>query len=350
MFRATLNALAAGGAGALAAWLVGFPAPFLTGPAATVSVAAAAGLRCLIPVPLRHLCFLLIGLGLGSGVTPDVLANAVKWPVSLIAMVLSVVAIMVFGTAMFVRWFGCDRRTAFLAATPGHLSFVLGIGLDARADIAFVSVVQSLRVLMLTLLVPAAVALATGAETTMARTAGPTLAPQHLLALAGVAAVVGSAFLWLRVPAAFLLAGMAVSVVGHGSGATEGALPQPLSIAAFVTMGTLIGTRFSNVTTAQLRAGAGAAFLLTSGGFVLVFLASLVVTALVDLPLVDVLIALAPGGLETMIAMSAVVGADPAYVGFHHVARLFLLSFLIPAGLSRMPLQAAPAPPPDRPL
>ena len=48
-----------------------------------------------------------------------------------------------------------------------------------------------------------------------------------------------------------------------------------------------------------------------------------------------VIIALAPGGFETMVAMSAFVGADPAYVAIHHIARIFFLSALVPIALAR---------------
>ena len=49
--------------------------------------------------------------------------------------------------------------TARLAAAPGHLSYVLSLSTETRADIALLSVVQSLRVLTLTLLVPLVAAL-----------------------------------------------------------------------------------------------------------------------------------------------------------------------------------------------
>ena len=330
----TCLTLALGGAGALGAAGLGAPAPFLTGPALTVSIAAVAGAPMGMPAPLRHLCFLVIGLGLGAAVTPETLAGAVKWPASLIAMVASVVAIMVVGAAFLRRVRATDPVTAVLAAAPGHLSFVIGLSLDSRADVRFVTVVQSLRVLMLTLLVPAVVSAGgvTGPGTAVPAVA---LAPVHLSALAVLAAGVGALFLRLAVPAAFLLAGMSVSTLGHATGVTPGAMPPALSLTAFTVMGTIIGTRFAGITLAQIRASAVAALVLTGGSVAVVVAASLAVVAVVGLPLADVVIALAPGGLETMVAMSVLIGADPAFVGFHHVARLFFLSAAIPIALGQ---------------
>jgi membrane AbrB-like protein len=342
MILPTVTSLGVGSLGAALAWWLGAPAPFLTGPALFVSLAAVAGLPVDLPPPLRNLCFLFGGLNLGTGVTPEALNNALRWPASLIAMVVTIVAFMGLGSWYMRRVVGCDDRTAMLATTPGHLSFVLGLGMETGANLAIVSVGQSLRVLMLTLSVPAFVAVFTDADLSMAGMPGAEMVLPHLGVLVVLAAATGFLFLRLKVPAAFLLGAMLISVIGHGSDLTPGRVPQGLSMAAFVTMGTIIGTRFNGISGRQVAQSAVTALVLTIGGFVLVLLASLAVNAAVGLPVKDVLIALAPGALETMIAMSAVIGADPTFVGFHHVARLAFLSLFIPVALSRTSGQKRP--------
>ena len=49
------------------------------------------------------------------------------------------------------------------------------------------------------------------------------------------------------------------------------------------------------------------------------------------------LVAFAPGGLETMVAMGAVIGADAGFVAAAHIARLFMLTGLVPLFLGRGP-------------
>ena len=75
-----------GGLGAYFARLLGIPAPFLTGPATAVSLASLAGLKTFIPVLLRNTIFLIIGVSLGTSVTPEILSQAVTWPISLFIM------------------------------------------------------------------------------------------------------------------------------------------------------------------------------------------------------------------------------------------------------------------------
>lgn len=84
-----------------------------------------------------------------------------------------------------------------------------------------------------------------------------------------------------------------------------------------------------------LKRAAFGGVMLTLIGLVISITAASLIAYLTNLPLIDVIIAFAPGGLETMVAMGAIVDADPTYVAIHHVARLFFLSIFVPLVLSR---------------
>jgi len=334
-YQPVLIALLIGIVGATSAWWFKVPAPFLTGPAAFVSIAAILGANCQIPDRLRDACFIVIGLALGSSVTPEILSAATAWPVSLVGMCVSVGLVMLSGGLMFQHVFGMDRKTALLASSPGHLSYVIGFSTDIGADTAIIAVIQSMRVLLLTLAVPVAVAILTDADMAMQAPVGTVLPLIYLAPLAVLAALFGMVLVKANVPAAFLISGMIISSVGHGTNMTPGSVPPEISTAAFIVMGTLIGTRFSGVTLATLRKSAFGGIALTSIGLAISICAAAIISYSTGLPLIDVIIAFAPGGLETMVAMGAIVGADSAYVTIHHVARLFFLSVFVPLVLSR---------------
>ncbi|MBF9032321.1 AbrB family transcriptional regulator [Rhodobacterales bacterium HKCCE3408] len=322
-------------AGAVLAVLAGVPAPFLTGPAACVSVAAIAGLKVLVPNRLRDLCFLLIGVGMGTGLTPEALNAAARWPVPLVALALAMVVLLVTGAALLNRGFGFPPKSALLAATPGHLSFVLAMAESVGSDVPRVAVLQALRVLYLTLLVPVAVRLWTGEDLSTLPAPTSVMAPLPLLLICCAAAGLGTLFLRWRLPAAMLLGGMSVSALSHATGLVAGAMPQAVAIPAFVLMGGLIGTRFVGVSLGLLRSAAIASAALTTLAIAITIFAAQVVHLLVGLPLLDLLIAFAPGGLETMAALALMLGADPAFVALHHLARLVFLSFLVPLAIAR---------------
>ena len=333
--RAVLLALAIGAAGGVIASSAGFPAPWLTGPAFFVTVGAMAGLRLSIPNRLRNTVFTVIGMTIGSGVTPEMVATAAQWPLSIVILVAAMVVIMTLGTVLLERGFGYDRTTALLGAAPGHLSYVLSLSTAIRADIPAISIIQSTRVLVLTLAVPFLAAAIAEGGLEQALPDGEAMTAMVLVATTLVAIGLALVFQRLNVPAAFLLGGMLASSAGHLTGVGPGLVPAWLTIPAFVVMGTLIGTRFSGVSLALIRHAAAAALAFTALAGIVAVMAGLLATGLLGLPLVQTLVAYAPGGLEAMAAMALLLGVNPAFVAAHHIARLLFLTLLIPLATHR---------------
>jgi membrane AbrB-like protein len=329
--------LAVAALGALAGWAVGAPAYVLTGPAAAVAAAALAGWPMALPDRLRDAAFLTVGVTTGAAVDPQAAAALGRWPVALGAVVASATLAMILCAAM-LRRMGDPPRDAVLAATPGHLSMVLALGLSLRADVGRVTVIQSTRLLGLTLAAPL-LAAAMGATTQGTGLLAPG-EPMGIGALAGTLAA-AMATAWglgrLGAPAPLLLGGLIASGVAHGGGLASGAPPAWLALPAFVVLGALIGQRFG-VQTARpgaLRRSLWAGLAATVVSVGCAAAAALPVAAMLDMPLGHVLIAFAPGGLETMVAMGAALGADPGFVAACHVARLAWLGALLPVMLRR---------------
>ena len=327
-------ALLIGAIGAVLAVAIGFPAPYLTGPALAVTVVGLAGLRLSLPQAVRDVSFTLIGIAMGTGVSPQVLEEAGRWPVTLVLLAVSLTVILWTSRRVLQRRFSYDRISAVLASSPGHLSYILGLSAEISTDVARVSIVQSLRLLALTLLVPSIVAaLDDGPRAVLAQPA--MMAPLTFAVVFGLSVLVGWCGKKLGAPAAYIIGGMLVSTIGHASGLTPGVAPRWLTISCFLVMGTLIGTRFSGVTPAMVRSAFGA------GGAVMAIAAGVSVVAasgaalLSGLPFGQVLIAFAPGGVEAMVAMAILLDTDPGFVAAHHVMRLFLLAILVPLALRR---------------
>ncbi|WP_136659885.1 AbrB family transcriptional regulator [Nitratireductor sp. XY-223] len=330
----TLLTLAVGAAGAVLAFLLGFPAPALTGPALTVTILCVAGMRLRVPQILRHICFAVIGLSLGTGVTPEVYEAARQWPLSFLFLAVSVCMIFAAGASALRLFWRQDRQTAILSAVPGHLSYVLGMSTATRGDLPTISVIQSTRVLALTLIVPFAVSLL-GYDTSRMGLPGAQMALVPLAVSLLLAICLGLVLHRLRVPAALLLGGMIFSTVTHLSGLVVGHVPLWAAIPAFAIMGSLIGTRFSGVALKTLAKAFGAGLAITLIAFVVTIVFAVLLVQFVDLPLPQVLIAFAPGGVEAMAAMAVILGADPSFVAAHHVWRLVILTFLAPMVLGR---------------
>ena len=322
--------LGAGGAAVLSA-----PIYMLLGPAVAVSLAGLAGVRTGIDVRLRDTCFLLLGIAVGAGFDQDALGAMLRWPLAFFFMALVLWLILIVCRGLLCRFFDFDARSALLAAAPGHLSFVIAVAADSGLDVPRVSIVQSVRLLALTLVVPFA-AIALGVEVTAdIAPQGQAMALPHLIAVASLAYGLGHVFARLSVPAPLLLGAMVISALGHLTGWAPGVLPTWLILPAYLVLGALIGTRFSGVTLALLMRGLGAGLMITVVAGGLAAAGSLPVAWALGLPLAHVLVAFAPGGLETMIAMGAVLGVVPGFVAACHIARLLVLTVLLPAMLGR---------------
>ena len=326
-----LNAIWLGSFGAFIAWYVNLPAPFIIGPTVICTVAAIMGVKFVIPKVISNTSFIIIGLTLGSNVTPNSLAEATKWPISLCCMLISVLIITFLGQYLLKLIFSIDRKSSILASAPGHLSFVLSISSDIRADTTKISVIQSTRVLTLTLITPLIIVTFSNGSTGNPLNNTGSVMQLFELVLLLIFSIVGGFFIKkTKIPAAYLISGMIFSTLGNGTAITSGQVPEFLTTIAFITLGTLVGSRFLSVSLSLLRDSFFSGLLLTLLGIFSSLIFAGITYKLTGFNFLDIIIAFAPGGLETMVAMGTLVNADPTYVATHHVMRLFLLSFLVP--------------------
>ena len=324
-----LLTLAVSAAGGLVATLLGLPAGWLMGGALAVTAAAMAGLPVCLPDRLRDVAFLLIGMSMGASVAPDSLSLMASWPVSLAALVLELVLIITLTGWMLVRVFRLDPGTAYLSSFPGHLSFVMGIAAAGMGDTRQIVIIQVIRILMLTICVPiGAVFLPIDHFAPPVATAFLDIG--QLLALAAGCIVAGLVFLWLKVPAGFVLGAMAAATAAKLGGLYTEAMPAPLVTVTFVLTGALIGSRFAGITRAEFVNAAKGGVIATAMTVGIVTVVSYGVSLLVDMPFGQIWLGLSPGALEGMGALGIALGYDTAFIAVHHVIRLLLLSFAIP--------------------
>ena len=92
--------VAAAGAGLLE--LIGFPGALVAGSMLAVAVAALAGRPMRVPLALARVCFVMVGMLLGTVVTPQTLRGIATWPLS-VALLMVAVMTMLAGTAGYLR-------------------------------------------------------------------------------------------------------------------------------------------------------------------------------------------------------------------------------------------------------
>jgi membrane AbrB-like protein len=341
---ATLAAAAAGG-GLFAA--LGLPAAWLSGALMGVAALAIAGVPVKVAEPVRRATFLVLGMSMGSAVTPATIAGMEIWPISLAVLALSVVATMAAATLYLRHAAGWDAKTAFYASAPGALTSVLALAAQDQADVRRVAFAQTVRLFLLVAALPGALA-ALGLVTAMPPPVGaPPVGTLGigaggellLVAITGIAGGLGAER--LRIPGGLVFGAMLTSALLHGSGLVAALVPSYVLVACFVTLGAGIGARFGGVDMGTLRR-----FLLASlGSFavasVVAVAFALLAAALSGEGIAKTIVAFAPGGLEAMTILAFVIGLDPAFVAAHHLARFLLIALFLPVA-AMMLFGAAP--------
>ncbi len=331
MLRTAETLLIAAVGGALFTW-IGFPAGLISGSLLSVAAAALAGRPLTVPAPLSRVISVLVGISLGAVATPETLKGLAAFPIS-IAVLLVATVVMTAATTAYLRlvhsW---PLQSALFGASPGALAQVMMLAAEYRADLRAIAIVQVMRVVILTVGIPAGLAYfgltATGAF--LPKSSAGISSISELAILVGLSTAAAVALQAIKFPGGLMFGAMLASAMLHGTGTIEAVLPWWAVAAAVIGIGAVTGSRFANTDPITLLRYLGAAL----GSFaVAISVASvfvLVLTAFFPLRIADVVVAYAPGAQDTMMVLALALHLDPIFVGAHHLSRYMLVSLFIP--------------------
>jgi membrane AbrB-like protein len=325
-----LETVAIGTIGGLLFQWTHFPGGLISGAMIAVGAFAIAGRPLHIPPVLAQTILVMLGISLGSMVSSQLLSNLGAYPLS-IAMLALATFCATFGSSYYLqKLHGWDRTSALLAASPGALSQIVMLASERNADVAGISVVQTMRVILLTAALPLLLAIS-GLTPPLTTTTAALEASPLALALLAVAAVATAMLLrWLNFPASWMFGAMLASSVLHGGDWIEGGLPPWARAVALIGIGTLIGTRFARMSRKTLLGHIRAAL----GSFAVAIAVSAVFVAIVAYTtharFSDIVVAFSPGAMDAMLALALTLHIDPVFVGAHHLSRFLFVTLATP--------------------
>jgi membrane AbrB-like protein len=323
------TALVIAGLGGFTANAVGIPAGWFAGAMIGVSIAAVARIKVYMPPKLIEASTMMIGIMLGSGVTPEVVNGIAQWPASLAMLAISVVICQICVQNFLIRFGGWDRPTAYFAALPGAMVYCLVAAAETSADLRKVAINQMVRIFFLIALLPTIVTVLESPGTPPDRVLAT---PLEIAILLGIGIPCSLLFKKLRMPVGLMTGGLLASALLHGSAVVHGTFPQPVLIAAFIILGASVGVRFAGTTTRYLAENA----MTTVGAFIVAIVISgcfaWTVTLLVDIRIDQLFVAFAPGGVDAMIAIALAMHMDSAFVAAHQIFRLVGVILVAPWG------------------
>jgi uncharacterized protein len=333
--RRFAETMAFGAVGAAVLGLAGMPAGWLSGAIVGVSAAALSGRPMYVPPPIARAVYVILGISLGSSVTPETVATMASWPLSMLALTIAMTAVTCSVMAYLKFVHGWPTLDALFAAAPGALAQAMALAQDTGANVRAIAMVQTVRLFVLAVALPLIFAAAGVAGLPPPR--GGSLPLMQLLTELGVIILISSAAALiafrLNMPGGLIVGAMAASGVLHGIGAVHAFLPAPVAICSFIVMGAMIGTRLGGADFRQLArlslVGMGALLVGTTVGC----LFALLVSWGLNLRLADVVMAYAPGAIEAMTIIAFALHLDPVFVGVHHLARFTFMSLVLPGAV-----------------
>ncbi|MBO3277281.1 AbrB family transcriptional regulator [Pseudomonas schmalbachii] len=315
--------------GALGGWLaslVGWPLPWMIGSLLAVMLA-----RCLFDwrlgeVPGARKCGQwLVGTGIGLHFTPavveQVLAHGgIVLVGALATTVSSVLAIIV------MRRSGEDRATAFFASMPGGASEMVNIGQRHGAVLSRVAAAQSLRLLLVVLLIPAAFKFLLDTPPPQAHTAH---VDWHWLALLLPAGAL-LALVWqkLRQPNPWLLGPLLVSAIAAIGWDLQIGLPQGSSAVGQWLIGSALGCHFNRAFFRNAPAFVGRSLVCTLWMMLAAALVAELLGWLGTLDHQSLLLGMMPGGIAELSLTAEALQLSVPLVTALQVLRLLLVLFL----------------------
>jgi uncharacterized protein len=313
--------------------LLHLPLAWMLGAMLSIAVAAIAGVRVLVPTPLRTGVVPILGVLLGSQFTPKSIELISH---SLLSLASLVPYILVTGAATavyFSRFSGFDRTTRFFAGMPGGFSEMVIAGGAMGGDERRIALSHTSRIIFIVTTIPlwfqltAGISRGTGGRSTVWLS---DIALDDLGMLSLCAVIGGAIGHWLRIPVGTLIGPLLASTALHLLGLTASQPPYEVVAVAQVLLGASVGARFRGTTATELINPV----LIATGASIIMLCVSLVFAAslhwVTGIPLPQLLLAFAPGGLAEMCLVALALNTDAVFVAMHHAVRLLLVALLAP--------------------
>jgi membrane AbrB-like protein len=320
-----LSALLVCGASGVLFSFLRTPLPWMIGPLLGMACGKFMGIALASPKGGRAAGQVVIGCALGLYFSPLVALEVVAhWYLLIAAALLAV--LLAYASGWFLsRSAGLDATTALFASVPGGAAemTILGERFGAQSD--RVVMAQSLRILLVIVIVPFAIA-AVGAHGADAyEPPQRDVSVQGLVAMLAIAIAAGGLLKALKMPNAWMLGPLAVTIALTVSEVRLSAMPPTLSNAAQVLLGCALGSGFQRD---SLRSAPRFMAMVCISVVIAIVLSALFgwgVALAGAVPTPTMVLATAPGGMAEMCITAKVLQLGVPLVTAAHVTRVIIL-------------------------
>ena len=310
------------------------PLPWLLG--AIVAIAIASRIKKL---PLRSPKLFsaparaILGITIGSAFNPTILHSLEDFISSIVLILPYVLCVSFAGMLYYWKWLKFDKATAFFSAMPGGLLEMVILAESMKANVYKVTLTQSARLLLIVFTLPFVIQYLSHIPLDgRASIIQPLMHsdPQDMMIIT-IGALVG----WLganklKIQGGTMIGPVIVGAIIYGSGWVHSRPPSEVIKVIQLILGSMVGFVFVGIRLKEIAKVLSQSL----GHFVILSIISvcfvLMVSTMVDIPLISILLSFSPGGQSEMNIMAILVGANLPYVALHHIVRLFLVMSVAP--------------------
>jgi len=320
---------------------IGLPAPYLMGSLFGVWIGGGLVTRLQPHLGVARWFHkpVVLGLGVLIGATfnQSVLAQAEKWSLTLVTMVVTTIIVTVIGYQFLRRFRGYDPRLAILCSVPGGQAEAIAMAREMVDRDYVVALFHLVRVVIVFITTPLLLRLIEGqAAVDQSNVALQTMPgifelPAMDIIIFILLGVVGMLIArGLRIPMPYLLGPMGLSTVFHLMGWADLPRVNEFVILAQLAIGGAVGARLAKVPFRELLGYLKDACASTAVILSAYLLATMVIVKITGISFLAAWLAFVPGGLYEVTLLALIFGFDVAFVAFHHTVRVILIFLSLP--------------------
>lgn len=309
-------------------WLIG---PMLVG----IAYAVISGNPQPVPPAFMLVGQAVIAIATAAGFNYETLAKATTYAIPLLLCIIITGSLSLGNGYLLWRWAGIDWATGFLGSIPGASHSLVAMSGEMGADAIAVALLQYMRVLLVSLIIPTLASLLFSIDATAPAVA--TIATEshlpmglNLLVLVACGGLGIWGGRWLRLPASMFLGPFLAGLVAVWTLPQQLQVPDVFFTAGLLLVGLSIGLKFDWETTRKLFK----AVLLEVALVIVLILICLGVGyefhLVTQVDIMTSLLGCTPGGMNAMIATVIELGGDSGLVLAMQMTRMLLILLISP--------------------
>ena len=250
-------------------------------------------------------------------------------------LLLSIIFSLLAGFLLW-KWTSLSMMTSFISTTPGGLSVMAGIADEVGANTAVVSIVQTIRVLLVVFTIPLMLSFTAVSNPNLSSdlvTSGSPIWTTIAMLVGFLGYFIGK---WIRIPAPWLVGTMIGIAITQAVGASivhhdlHAWWPPVFFIFAQIFIGASIGSRFRKEMFIGVKKVIILSSITTIAFISAMMLCSYFVSKLTNLSFATAALAFSPGGIAEMSTAALLYGADSTFVVAVQVLRVILVCTILP--------------------